>query len=107
LQLPDTNHHERSNTMQAQHLSSSGNKAITPPDQGRSTFKPTRPLLATAVIGAALIGYVVHKTPDARQRLESLAAMAQNLGDLSDRDADVVAQVLAKPTTPLLKGNAQ
>ena len=83
--------------MQAQHPSSSNHKAITPAEQGISTFKPPRPLLATAVIGAALIGYLVHKTPDARLRLESLADMAQTLGDLSERDAAVVAQLLAKP----------
>lgn len=90
--------------MQAQHPSSSGNKAITPTEQGSSAFKPPRPLLATAMIGAALIGYVVHKTPDARQRLENLAAMALQLGHLSDRDADVVAQLLARPITPQQKG---
>lgn len=83
--------------MQAQHPSSSNHKAITPAEQGSSTFKPPRPLLATAVIGAALIGYLVHKTPDARLRLESLADMAQTLGDLSERDAAVVRQLLAKP----------
>lgn len=83
--------------MQAQHPSSSGSKAITLPEQASKAFKPPRPLLAIAVIGAALISYQIHKTPDARQRLESLASMAHTLGELSDRDADVVAQLLAKP----------
>lgn len=83
--------------MQAQHPSSSKHKAITPPRPG-SPLRPSRPLLATAVIGAALIAYLVHKTPDARQRLESLADMANTLGDLSERDAAVVAELLAKPT---------
>jgi len=83
--------------MQAQHPSSSGHKAITQPEQRRSTINTPRPMLAVAVIGAALIGYLVHKTPEARERLESLADMAQALGDLSDRDAAVVAQLLAKP----------
>lgn len=89
--------------MQAQHPSSSRYKAITSPNQGCSHFRPTRPLLATAVIGAALIAYLVHKTPDARQRLESLADTAQALGDLSERDAAVVAELLAKPTTLTLQ----
>lgn len=93
--------------MQAQHPSSSDHKAITPLEQGRSTFAPPRRLLATAIIGAALIGYLIHKTPDARQRLESLASMAHSLGDLSDGDANVVAQLLAKPNTPLQKGTIQ
>jgi len=70
--------------MQAQHQSSSGTKATT----------PARQLLATAMIGAALIGYQIHKTPDARTRLVSLATMARSLGELTDRDAAVVAQLL-------------
>lgn len=76
--------------MQAQHPSNSDDKAITP------AKKHPRRLLVTAMIGAALIGYIVHKTPEARQRLESLAEMAQTLGELSERDAVVVAQFLAK-----------
>ncbi|MCY1448737.1 hypothetical protein D9M71_654330 [compost metagenome] len=85
--------------MQAQHPSSSGLKDTTEPDHLGETFKPPRPLLATAVIGAALIGYLVHKTPDARQRLESMACLAQTMGDLSDHDAVVIAELLAKPYT--------
>ncbi|NHN70574.1 hypothetical protein G7W60_22295 [Pseudomonas fluorescens] len=86
--------------MQAQHPSSSGHKATTALTRNAdSTFKPTRPMLATAVIGAALISYLVHKTPDARQHLASLANMAWTLGDLSARDAAVVADLLAKPMT--------
>jgi len=85
--------------MKAAHQSSSDRKDTTPPNHGGSrTFKPPRPLLATAVIGAALISYLVHKTPDARLRLENLANMAQSKGDLTDRDAAVVAELLAKPT---------
>jgi len=84
--------------MQAQHPSSSSHKAITQPEQRRGTINTTRPMLAVAVIGAALIGYLVHKTPEARERLENLADMAQALGELSDRDAAVVAQLLAKPS---------
>mgnify|MGYP001121315051 CR=1 FL=1 len=83
--------------MQAQHPSSSKHKDITQLEQGSSTFKPPRSLLATAMIGAALIGYLIHKTSESRQRLESLVDMAQTLGDLSDRDATVVAHLLAKP----------
>ena len=72
--------------MQAQHQSSSDPKATT----------PARHLVATAIIGAAVIGYLVHKTPEARVRLESLSSMAQTLGELSERDAAVVAQLLAQ-----------
>ena len=72
--------------MQAQHQSSSEAKATT----------PARHLVATAIIGAAMIGYLVHKSPEARVRLESLSSMAQTLGELSERDAAVVAQLLAK-----------
>ncbi|MFJ4249366.1 hypothetical protein [Pseudomonas sp. NPDC089741] len=73
--------------MQAQNQSSSGAKAIT----------PARHLVATAIIGAAVIGYLVHKTPESRTRLESLSQMASTLGDLSDTDAAVISQVLARP----------
>ena len=38
---------------------------------------PARHLVATAIIGAAMIGYLVHKSPEARVRLESLSTMAQ------------------------------
>lgn len=75
--------------MQAQNLSSSGTKAIT----------PARHLVATAIIGAAVIGYLVHKTPESRTRLESLSEMARTLGELSERDAAVVNQLLATPAT--------
>lgn len=57
---------------------------------------PARHLVATAIIGAAMIGYLVHKSPEARVRLESLSTMAQSLGELSERDAAVVAQILAR-----------
>jgi len=75
--------------MQAQHQSSSGKKAIT----------PARHLVVTAIIGAAVIGYLVHKTPESRTRLESLSQMARTLGDLSETDAAVVSQLLAAPAT--------
>lgn len=75
--------------MQAQNHSSSGAKATT----------PARHLVATAIIGAAVIGYLVHKTPEARTRLESLSQMASRLGDLSAKDAAVISQLLARPAT--------
>lgn len=74
--------------MQAQHQSSSGTKATT----------PARHLVATAIIGAAVIGYLVQKTPESRIRLESLSQMAGTLGELSESDAAVVAQLLASPS---------
>ena len=83
--------------MQAQHPSSSIRKATIPPKPDSQIFKHPRPLIATAIIGAALIGYIVHKTEDSRQKLQSLAEIAQTLGELSERDAAVVALLLAKP----------
>ncbi len=74
--------------MQAQNQSSSsGTKATT----------PARHLVATAIIGAAVIGYLIHKTPESRTRLESLSQMASTLGELSETDAAVIAQLLANP----------
>lgn len=75
--------------MQAQTQSSSGTKATT----------PARQLVATAIIGAAVIGYLVHKTPESRTRLESLSQMASTLGELSETDAAVVADVLANTSS--------
>jgi len=75
--------------MQAQNPSSSGTKATT----------PARHLVATAIIGAAVIAYLVHKTPEARTRLESLSQMASTLGDLSETDVAVISQLLATPAT--------
>lgn len=82
--------------MQVQNLSSSGTKATI----------PTRRLVATAIIGAAVIGYQVHKPPESRTRLESLSQMASTLGELSDADAAVVAQLLAHPTEGGKSGHA-
>ena len=68
-------------------------------NQSSSEVKATTPakhLVATAIIGAAMIGYLVHKSPEARVRLESLSTMAKTLGELSERDAAVVAQILAR-----------
>ena len=75
--------------MQTEHLSSRDTKASTPP----------RHLLTIAMIGTALIGYLVHKTPDARGRLESLASQAQVQGDLTASDEHVLAQILATPSS--------
>ncbi|WP_093380802.1 hypothetical protein [Pseudomonas sp. UC 17F4] len=83
--------------MQACHLVSSSQKATTAASQEALTIdKPTRHMIVTAMIGDALVGYQVHKTPDARIRLESLTNMAQSLGDLTEFDAAVVAKLLAQ-----------
>ncbi|MBW6123284.1 hypothetical protein [Pseudomonas aeruginosa] len=66
--------------MQAQTLSSSAVKATT-----------------TAFIGTALIGYQLQRSPAARIRLEVAADLARHLGQLSDSDAAVIAEQLAKP----------
>ncbi len=66
--------------MQAQTLSSSAVKATT-----------------TAFIGTALIGYQLQRSPAARIRLETAADLARHLGQLSENDAAVIAEQLAKP----------
>ncbi|QHF01206.1 hypothetical protein N015_01810 [Pseudomonas asturiensis] len=78
--------------MQTEHLSGSDWKAST----------RNQKLLAMAVIGGALIGYQVHKTPDARTRLEQLTNEAHGQGDITDQDAEIVAQLLAKTPIPFL-----
>ncbi|MNJ69059.1 hypothetical protein D3C77_653650 [compost metagenome] len=74
--------------MQVQPPSSSGLKATTTP----------RHLQATAIVGGALIGFLVMKTPEARSRLESLTEQARRLGELSANDIAVVRQLLATHT---------
>lgn len=77
--------------MQAQHQSSSVSKATTStaPDQA------TRHLMAIRIVGTAIFDYQVQKTTDARIRLESVANMAQSLGDITPSEAAMVAQLLA------------
>ncbi len=79
--------------MQAQHQSSSDPKAITSTVEGAQT---ARHLMAIRIVGTALFDYQVRKTSDARIRLESLTSMAQTLGDLSDLDAAMVAELIAR-----------
>lgn len=94
--------------MQAQHHISSDVKATTTPDQ------PARRLMAIRIVGTALFDYQIQKTPDARIRLETVATMAHQLGELTADDAAVVAQLLARPlpdraskALPAIQGNRQ
>jgi hypothetical protein len=80
--------------MQAQHQSGGDSKANTSPDQGAQS---ARHLMAIRIVGTALFDYQVSKSPDARIRLECLATMAHQLGDLSEKETAVVSQLLAKP----------
>jgi hypothetical protein len=82
--------------MQAQHQSSSDLKANTLANQ--NTYS-ARHLIAIRIVGTALFDYQVRKTPDTRIRVECLATMAHELGDISTSEAAVVAQLLAKPTS--------
>ncbi|AYZ82759.1 hypothetical protein [Pseudomonas aeruginosa] len=68
-----------------------------------STAKATtapRHLVATAIVGGALVAFLVMKTDAARARLQSVAALAYSLGELTDQDVSVVAQLLARPIRP-------
>lgn len=76
--------------MNVQHPNGGTAKATTPP----------RHLLVTALVGGALVGFLVMKTPEARARLETAADMARRLGELSERDAQVIAVQLAKTSQP-------
>lgn len=78
--------------MQAQHQSSSGDKATTAPGEG---MQEARHLMAIRVVGTALFDYQVHKTPDARIRLEAVTTMAHLQGDLTAGERAIVSQLLA------------
>lgn len=82
--------------MQAQHQSSSGDKATTAPTDG---MQAARHLMAIRIVGTALFDYQVRKTADARIRLESVTTMAQLQGDLTAHEAALVSQLLAKSTS--------
>ncbi|MFV0925413.1 hypothetical protein [Pseudomonas palmensis] len=71
--------------MRVPHPNGSGSKATTTP----------RHLQATAIVGGALIGFLVMKTPEARNQLERVTSTARRLGELSDGDAAIVSQLLA------------
>lgn len=81
--------------MQAQHQSSSVSKATTSPAPDQAA----RHLMAIRIVGTAIFDYQVQKTPDARIRLESVASMAQSLGDITPSEAAMVAQLLANKHT--------
>lgn len=78
--------------MQAKHHSSGGNKATTAPGEG---MQETRHLMAIRIVGTALFDYQVHKTPDARIRLEAVTTMAHLQGDLTASERAFVSQLLA------------
>lgn len=82
--------------MQAQHPSSSDDKATTAPTDGVQT---ARHLMAIRIVGTALFDYQVRKTADARIRLESVTTMAQLQGDLTAREAALVSQLLTGSTS--------
>lgn len=82
--------------MQAQHQSSSDLKATTLPAEG---VQRARHLMAISIVGTALFDYQIHKTPDARIRLEAVTTMAHLQGDLTASERAFVSQLLAKPTT--------
>ncbi|GFM72974.1 hypothetical protein PSCICL_39660 [Pseudomonas cichorii] len=85
--------------MQAQHLSNSDAEATT--SQAQEACEPARRLLAIQIIGTALFDYQISKSQDSKTRVESLTNQAQLLGDLTASDAAIVAELLAKPITPL------
>ncbi|MBY8930632.1 MULTISPECIES: hypothetical protein [Pseudomonas] len=78
--------------MQAQHQSSSSDKATTAPTDG---MQAARHLMAIRIVGTALFDYQVHKTPDARIRLEAVTTMAHLQGDLTAVERAFVSQLLA------------
>ncbi len=85
--------------MQAQHLSNSDAKATT--SEAQEVCVTERRLLAIKIVGTALFDYQISKSQDSKTRVESLTTQAQLLGDLTAIDAAIVAELLAKPTTPI------
>lgn len=67
--------------------SSSGSKATTTP----------RRLQATAIVGSALIGFLVAKSPEARTRLETITDQARH--ELAPDEVALVDRLLAAHPT--------
>ena len=78
-------------------------KASTPSSSGSKPTTTPRHLQATAIVGGALVGFLVMKTREARSQLETVTNTACQRGDLSAQDADLVHQLLAaSPRTNLI-----
>lgn len=70
---------------------SSGTAKPTTTDEGHSPR-----LLAIGVIGAAMVNHQVHRSASTRARLEGATDMAQRLGVLDGKEAQLVASLLAR-----------
>jgi hypothetical protein len=70
-------------------------KASTPSSSGSKATTTPSHLQATALVGGALIGFLVMKTREARSQLENVTKAASQQGDLSAQDAALVNQLLA------------
>lgn len=78
-------------------------RAPTPSGSGSKATTTPRHLQATAIVGGALIGFLVMKTREARRQLETVTNTACLDGDLSAQDAALVRQLLAaSPRTTLI-----
>ncbi|WP_296231501.1 hypothetical protein [uncultured Pseudomonas sp.] len=68
-------------------------RVTQPSGSGKKATTPDANQLAITNVGAALVAFLVQKSPDARARLEQAASQA----DLTGNDATVVAELLARP----------
>ncbi|KAB0566579.1 hypothetical protein C9383_15805 [Pseudomonas palleroniana] len=68
-------------------------QAPTPNGSGLKATTTSPQLQAVALVGGALIGFLVMKTPEARSELESVTA--RSVSDLSAQDARIIQELLA------------
>lgn len=72
-------------------------RAFTPSSSASKANTTPHRLQARAIVGGALIGFLVMKSEEARSQLVSVTKTASLQGALSMQDAAIVQQVLMMP----------
>lgn len=72
-------------------------RSLTPSSSGSKATTTPRRLQATAIVGGALIGFLVAKSPEARTRLEIITDQARH--ELAPEEIAIVDQLLAAHPT--------
>lgn len=71
-------------------------RSLTPSSSGSKATTTPRRLQATAIVGSALIGFLVAKSPEARTRLETITDQARH--ELAPDEIALVVRLLATHT---------
>lgn len=69
----------------------------TPSGSGSKATTTPRRLQVTAIVGGALIGFLIAKSPEARTRLETITNQARH--ELAPEEIEIVDRLLAAHST--------